>query len=670
MYKGNQKHNLLTMLFAAAVAVVVLAFVFAPTGFALADNLTDPDIPQSLRDENLWYIGDDNDFQIDVAKIRASIASWGLPDASTLEPVKIAVVDTGINLDHPLFNKVLYKATKIAEDNGTPIPPAEQQEPQPIGYNCVGNNSAVADTSNDYHGTHVAGIIASLILELGLENYIKIVPVRAIDANKQFTVPNVVEAIDWACGNNNAQTTLGKPLVCDVVNLSLGILSGDISSGSSWNNRTALQNAFDTHGATTVFVASAGNNSSDSADKPFYPAAMGGVVSVMSYNTTGGLFTTSNYGDYDLVAPGQNIVGASSGSTYVEKNGTSMAAAFVSLGGALLKLRYKAQSQIDQFGGVPTPRQIGKMLRNHAERTIEKQGIKMVYRLKVLDLEILAEADFSAAQYDIGFADPTRVISTPAEGSNFLQYMATREEVNFSASILPAGEYNPQLESQIVWRIEKVSLDGSVETISAGEGLNFTFPKNMTGGKYNVYCVLNYMGRLLESEKTEIVIRYNFPDFSQIRIAPINKIQSYNGNGAELPSYTGYTSVLSLTGIEFIDQSIEITWYVNGELAGSGTVFYFTPISAGVHQITAYYGAHQVYFTFELETKKPPFYHYLLAGLAVFIGGLYAAYLIIDLRPRAVKSENIEFAPIFAINEFFRKLDIKLDKKHNDQDEQ
>ena len=664
--KNNKMRKLLILVTVVIVAVLMFSVILTPEQIVLAGYLTDSDLPTDLASYDYWYFGESEDYQYDLEAMKTAISSWGLPEDSTnFEPVLIGVIDTGINTSHPLIQKVLYKPLKIAEADGTPIP-EQQQTTVTIGYNVVGDSTAIEDVSSDRHGTHVAGIIATMIVELGLEDFIKIVPIRAVDTSNSFTVGNIVSAINWACGDNNAQTILGKPLVCDVVNLSLGILNSTIGSSSSWNNRALLIDALDVHSATTNFVASAGNNSADSAQDLFYPAAIENVVSVMSYNTAGGLFSSSNYGNYDLVAPGQNIYSASSGSSYVLKTGTSMASPFVTFGAALLRLRYDMSSQQATFGGNPTARQIAKMLRTHSTQTIEVNGTEETYNLKVFDLDQLAVLDFSLENFDIGYADPTKLTVTYADNSQVIQYMDSRVPIDFSVSISPTDEYNPIIEEEIVWWVE--TLNTETEPFEIGTGTNCTLPIDLIGGDYNIYATLTYQNKTLTSNKQAVSIKYLAPNFEKIKIAPIAKISNYNGNGRDVPSYIGYTTVLSLTDIEYVDQTVEINWYVNDVLMGTGATFNFTPTEKGTYNIAAKYDGHNIYYDFVLETTAAPISFWLDALIAMLIALAVFGYIFLEVSVHRVglngELENSVVAKVNKILYTFENKQVKLKSRN------
>lgn len=658
------------------VALILLLTICLPTTqIAYADKLHDADIPEPLGNYDFWQFGNEKDCQIDLEALKTQILGWKLPaDTTNIQPILIGIIDTGINAAHPLFSKVLYKQKRIAEVDGTPIPIDEQQE-YVIGYNVSGDSSAITDLSSDKHGTHTAGIVATMIVELGLEKFIKIVPIRAVDSSNKFTLPNIVSAIKWACGENNSEVVLGKKMVCDVVNLSLGILSSSIKSSSSWNNRVALEDAIDDHSATTVFVASAGNDSTDTAQSVFYPAAIPGVVSVMSYGKTGKLYYKSNFGGYDLTAPGEDIYSASAGSDYQLKTGTSMASPYVAFGSALLRLRYRfSQTDNAKFAVEPTARQIVKMLRTHPEKTLYVKGTvseALGYELKVLNLNILATADFSLDKYDIGYADPSRLVLSYAENSVLTQKMDNRKPIKFSVAISPEGEYNTDLNDKVAWWVETTNEDGSTARYQAGEGLNFTFTDEMRGGEYSIYATLEYQNKVLTSNKQIVAIEYQLPDFEKIRIAPLKMLSNYKGNGKDVPSYVGYKTTLSLTNIKYIDQTVEIEWYVNNELKGSGTVFEFAPTQTGVHKIVAKYDGHSVYYNFVLTTKSPRISFWLIALIALVLGSVVFSYILLEAKKRVITSNGeMENGFVKGLNTLLFKLNKKQSEKKLNVDEE
>lgn len=219
----------------------------------------------------------------------------------------IAIVDSGVDLDHPDLKDNLVD-----------------------GYDFV-NSDANPDDDNG-HGTHVAGIAAGItgngIGIAGVAGGAKIMPVKVMNANGRGTSLDIYLGIMFAVRQG-----------ADVINLSLG------ASGPSLLIKEAIEFAQQND---VVVVAATGN---DSSGNVHYPAAFDGVIAVgavdWSYDTGFTRADFSNYGDkIDLVAPGVDIFSTvpletdiSDGKQdgYASKQGTSMAAPFVSGMAALLR---------------------------------------------------------------------------------------------------------------------------------------------------------------------------------------------------------------------------------------------------------------------------------------------------------------------------------------------
>jgi subtilisin family serine protease len=224
------------------------------------------------------------------------------------EGVVIAVVDTGVDLDHPDLVDRLVPGIDVVD--GDPVP---------------------QDTNG--HGTHVAGIAAATadngVGIAGTAPLARIMPVRVLGTDGTGTDDGIARGIDWAVANG-----------ADVVNLSLGesgVLSR-ISKGGPLN--AAIRNAA---GRGVVVLAAAGN---EGATKRNYRAGTPTLV-VNATDEAGRLAQFSNSGDLRAVAaPGVGILstapnepttlwpGGSGG--YERLDGTSMATPIVSGVAALL----------------------------------------------------------------------------------------------------------------------------------------------------------------------------------------------------------------------------------------------------------------------------------------------------------------------------------------------
>ncbi|MEK4326909.1 S8 family peptidase [Paenibacillus sp. FSL R7-0297] len=209
---------------------------------------------------------------------------WNLSKGS--KEVVVAVVDTGVQADHPDLQGQLL-----------------------AGYNAITNGGAPDDDVG--HGTHVSGIIGALTNNeegvAGISWYNKILPVKALDNSGAGTTYSVAEGIIWAADHG-----------AKVINLSLG------NYADSQFLHDAIKYAYD---RDVVIVSASGN---DNTERPGYPAAYEEVIAVAATNSTGERASFSNYGDYiDVAAPGESIASTYPDNQYAALSGTSMASPHV-----------------------------------------------------------------------------------------------------------------------------------------------------------------------------------------------------------------------------------------------------------------------------------------------------------------------------------------------------
>lgn len=228
--------------------------------------------------------------QWNLARINA-VPGWSLSMGSA--EVIIAVLDTGVTLNHPdLIQKL--------------VP----------GYNFIRNNNNPTDDNG--HGTHVAGIAAAATNNgvgiAGVGYQTRIMPVKVLDAGGGGSTSDVAAGINFAI-NNGAK----------VISMSLGGSSGSSTMQSAvnlaWNN-------------DVVLVGAAGNGGS--AAKTF-PSAYDNVIAVGATDPNDQRADFSNYGFWvDVAAPGSSITSTSREGGYKLMSGTSMAAPHVAGLAALL----------------------------------------------------------------------------------------------------------------------------------------------------------------------------------------------------------------------------------------------------------------------------------------------------------------------------------------------
>jgi subtilisin family serine protease len=248
--------------------------------------------------------------------------------------IDIAVIDSGIQRDHPDLNVV------------------------------GGRNFVTSGASNDQwddlngHGTHVAGTIAAKddgpnqdgIHVVGVAPGARLWAVRVLDSDGSCFASWVIAGIEWV-------TDLSQHPPIPVANMSLG-----------GNNSQALKDAVAASVLSGVtYVVAAGNDAKSCENVSPANSTSSGVITVSAiadYDGQGGGLSTrktsggkddtfasfSNYGvgsaGVDISAPGVSILSTYPGSTYRRLDGTSMAAPHVT-GAAALYIRRSGGSPTD-----------------------------------------------------------------------------------------------------------------------------------------------------------------------------------------------------------------------------------------------------------------------------------------------------------------------------------
>jgi len=242
---------------------------------------------------------------------------WGI---TTGDPVKAAIVDTGIDVKHPDLKDNLKG-----------------------GVSTVNYTASYNDDNG--HGTHVAGIVGAIdntIGVIGVGPKIDLYAVKVLDRRGSGYLSDVIEGLDWAIQNK-----------MQVVNMSLGTAS-DILSFQEAVQRVSA--------AGIVQVAAAGN----SGGSVIYPAAYSQVIAVSATDNADAIASWSSRGpEVDLAAPGVSIYSTYKGSTYKTLSGTSMAAPHVT-GSSAMVLTQTIKCDTD-LNGVCSPAEVQQRLEATAE---------------------------------------------------------------------------------------------------------------------------------------------------------------------------------------------------------------------------------------------------------------------------------------------------------------
>ncbi len=239
--------------------------------------------------------------------------------------VKVAILDTGIDLTHP----DLVPNLDIA-----------------LGRNCM---TSGPPQDGHGHGTHVAGIVAAAangIGVVGVAPEATLVPIKVLDDTGSGEWSNLICAVDYLTG----LMTDGDPTNdVRVANMSLGDV-GTIGTCTDGGIREAICHSV---AAGVVYVAAAGNSTVDTST--FIPAAFPEVIAVSALTDLDGasggqggcwlfffycddtLAEFSNFGSTVAVtAPGTQIYSDWTGGGYATEMGTSMASPHVAGVAALM----------------------------------------------------------------------------------------------------------------------------------------------------------------------------------------------------------------------------------------------------------------------------------------------------------------------------------------------
>lgn len=218
--------------------------------------------------------------------------------------VTVAVIDTGIDLQHPAFQGTLSDPSTWRDFYSGDASPQEEGTAGKGGYG---------------HGTNVAGIVLQIAPKA------KIMPLRVLGPDGSGDALMVAQAIEWAA-EKGAQ----------VINLSLGTAE----------NSELIQNAIEKVTAQGVLVtSSAGNSNLDRITYPAANATQAGsgdyFLSVGSVDVSDVKSSFSNYAStLEIVAPGENVYAPAPDGRMAAWSGTSMAAPMVA-GGLALALGQK-----------------------------------------------------------------------------------------------------------------------------------------------------------------------------------------------------------------------------------------------------------------------------------------------------------------------------------------
>ena len=257
---------------------------------AVACSLPQGAIDALNRNPNIAYIEPDGKVQI------TQTLPWGIDriDAEAVHTynkgtgVKVAIIDTGIDYNHPDLNANYKGGTDFVEGDEDPM-------------------------DDEGHGTHCAGIVAAEDNEIGVIGVapeVWLYAVKVLDDTGSGWVSDVIAGIEWATDNE-----------MQIISMSLG----------SDSDNEALHTACDAaYEAGVLIVAAAGNDYRRRGRAEFdtvdYPARYDSVIAVGATDDTDTKASWSSTGSaLELAAPGVSIYSTYWYDDYAIYSGTSMA---------------------------------------------------------------------------------------------------------------------------------------------------------------------------------------------------------------------------------------------------------------------------------------------------------------------------------------------------------
>lgn len=352
-----------------------------------AERNEDTETPEGRRRNPVWAVGgDEGTYTTQWAPQAIQLADAHA--RSTGAGVRVAVLDTGIDLDHPALSSRLARRSggallgrDFVDDDADP---SESGDRDDAGYG---------------HGTHVAGLVALAAPSATL------MPVRVLDASGRGNAWVLAEALGWAVDPD------GDPASDDgahVINLSLSTLQRTellktVSSLAACtfddDDDDFADPGFDDDRArcalrhAAVVTAAAGNGASETIEE--FPAAepVPGLLSVAASTQSGEVADFSNRGSWIRVAaPGEFIVSTVPGGGWGSWSGTSMAAPLAAGGVALLLATVPPGGDPSR----PAPRQWDT----------ELAAKRLADRSSALCGSSLRQIDLAAALADVSATDP------------------------------------------------------------------------------------------------------------------------------------------------------------------------------------------------------------------------------------------------------------------------
>ena len=319
--------------------------LIAKNNFAARPTENNPIMPNDPMFNDQWALNNSGQNNGKANADIAALKAWQKTQGS--EEVVVAVLDTGVDYTHPdLMSNMWLRPDNMPQYSDEELGTFDDLH----GFDAAENFRDPMDDNG--HGTHCSGIIGAEGDNdegiAGVNWHVRIMPLKFLGRGGFGSTKDAIEAINYAIDRKQH-------------GVNVRVIS---ASWGSTQYSKALGDAIRAAGEEGIlFVAAAGNDSTDNDKRPHYPSNydLPNIVSVAALDRNDQLASFSNYGakTVHVAAPGREILSTWLNDQYREASGTSMATPYVSGVAALIladnpnlsveKLRERLLKSVDKI---------------------------------------------------------------------------------------------------------------------------------------------------------------------------------------------------------------------------------------------------------------------------------------------------------------------------------